>query len=126
MTISLAPEGRHGSPAEGLPVPPVRALRPESGTRARSRQIGYAEAMTEMWTFLRDLEKKYKADAASAGSPAEVFTFAYIAWALGEVAGYAFDASLIHGDQRGVGHGIEGWMEFIWRQGDAPQERSTR
>jgi hypothetical protein len=97
-----APEGLRGAP----------------GTRARSREIGYAEAMHDIWSLLRAKERQYQALAADTGCPALAAGFAAVAGAMDDIASYAFDAWLIHGDRREGD--IESCLRAMWGQNGYP------
>jgi hypothetical protein len=83
---------------------------PWSGTRARSRDIGYSQGMKEIWELCRAEEKRYEEKAASASAEADDLTGRVLAYGcaaaarvLGELAGYAFDAWVLHDDPRPAG-----------------------
>ena len=99
----------------------TEALRGAPGSRARSRELGYADAMNDIWLLLRGKERQYEAMAADTAYPALAAGFTGAAAALGEMASYAFAVSLIHETQRGQS-GLDSWLHFMWRNREAPQE----
>lgn len=91
------------------------------GTRARSRELGYAQAMKDMWGLLREMEDDHKARAVAEGDPAMAYALAYAAWLLGELGSYAYGAHTIH-DTHTLGGGLDGFLQFMWRLRPAPLE----
>lgn len=67
-----------------------------AGSRARSREIGYAEAMRDVSHVLWRLEDGYKAMAGQQFSPEWQAALALAAAELGKVREYAHDASMLY------------------------------
>lgn len=101
----------------------VRADAPRSrGSRARSREIGYAEAMREMKNILGDMGRQSRALAATVASAEMGAGLLAGAAALDQAASYAFSACMIYGDERSGGD-IDHWMQLNWSiHRDAPKE----
>jgi hypothetical protein len=93
-----------------------------AGSRARSRELGYAQAMLDMAVVLRDLETQYKAHAAKAPTPELAIGFLAGTAALDVAASYAVSSYMIFSDDRSGG--IGGFLRFAWGNGgrEAPKE----
>lgn len=100
---------------------PSEALRGAPGTRARSRELGYAQAMEDMWHMLREMEDDYKARAEAEGNRVMAYALAYATWLLHELGSYAYAAHTIH-DTHTLGGGLDGGLQFMWGQHEAPAE----
>jgi hypothetical protein len=100
----------------------VRPDAPRSpGSRARSREIGYAEAMADISRLLRAEARKWKNSADAQIIPLAEAALKVAAGSLEELADYAFSASMIYGDERSGD--IDQWIQLEWRlHQDAPTE----
>jgi hypothetical protein len=105
----------------GEPVRAPVALPGATGTRARSRELGYAEAMEGMWHMLRDMEDDYEARAKSERNSTMAFALTYAAWLLGTLGSYAYSAHRVH-DTHPLKHGLGGELHYTWKRCEAPKE----
>lgn len=88
-----------------------------AGSRARSREIGYAEAMRDVSHVLWRLEDGYKAMAVQQFSPECQAALALAATELGKVREYAHGVSMLYE--------VPDMDELLSiRRGDAPGEQS--
>ena len=108
----------------GAPVNAPEALRGTPGTRARSREIGYAQAMEDMWLMFQEMEEDYGARAGSEENPVMGYALTYAAWLLGELGSYAYGAQVIH-DTHTLKDGLIGELQYAWK-GVEPRKEASR
>jgi hypothetical protein len=91
-----------------------------AGSRARSREIGYAEAMGEIGFLLRDEARRWKSTAGQQVVPFAGAALAVAADSLEQLADFALGAYSLHVDPgRGLARDAEhrSWLE---REGYVP------
>lgn len=96
-----------------------------SGSRARSREIGYAQAMREIGVLLRSESEKWQNSAEQQIVPFAGAALKVAASSLQEIADYALGAWQLHLDDRGdFARDIEhcNWLEDQRYRAPGPRE----
>ena len=78
-----------------------RRRAPGSGSRARSREIGYAQAMCEIGQLLRAEAARWRNSADQQINAHAHAALTVVAGNLGEIADFAFGAFQLHINERG-------------------------
>ena len=100
-----------------------------SGSRARSREIGYADAMQEVGMLLRAEARKWRGSAEQQLHAEWRSALNVAAGQLEQVADFAAGAAQLHFDARGdfawnIGH--LDYLERKWGHAPAPRELPAR